>query len=255
MTEVSWGLLPDEAVCNIARAVNGSDAIRWCAVNKAFHDLQPKLEVLVLGGYSHPGDLLTRVRVAVEDGGTGLTVRLRDGVRGLRIIEMLGVRYGAQLQRLYVALPAEAVRTDPVGGAQLGCTLTDLRELYWLHRQPGSQDDAGDAAWPILEALQGAQSDGGERAESVAQLIISVRKTLEVLEIRCCVFVHMWHFYPLYQELRRAMRRIVVDLTPFRSSEIVEFPPSRSHNPFACHPLARSQIGWKPSYAEHRARL
>jgi hypothetical protein len=194
-------------------------------VNKAFRDLQPRLEVLVLGGYSHPGDLLTRVRVAVEDGGTGLTVRLRDGVRGLRIIEMLGVRYGAELQRLHVALPAEAVRTDPVGGAQLGCTLTDLRELYWLHRQPGSQDDAGDAAWPILEALQGAQSDGGERAESVAQLIISVRKTLEVLEIRCCVFVHMWHFYPLYQELRRTMRRIVVDLTPFRSSEIVEFPP------------------------------
>jgi hypothetical protein len=261
---VPWGTLPDSIVSHIALAVNGLDAIRWCAVNKEFHDLQPKLEVLVLGGYSYTG-FLDR-RVAVEDGGSGLTVRMPDGVRGLRIIEQIGARYGAELQRLYVALPGEAVRADPVDGPQLGSTLTDLKGLYWEHRQPVFHDDAEEDAWPETRTIpHPTRVDQGERAESVSQLITSVAKTLQVIDLRCCVYVTMAHWYSFVQLLPRSMRSVILDLTPFRSRHpsprSPRLPPLASPRlpPLASPRLPPLASPRSPPLAtpraEHRARL
>jgi hypothetical protein len=220
MAEVSWGLLPDEAVCNIARAVNGPGAIRWCAVNKAFHEAQPKLETLLIGGYTHkfhPAYDDDGRRVPVEDAEEGLTVRLPDGVRGLRIIEMLGVRYGADLQRLYVALPSEAVRADPFPQPRLGSTLTNLRELHILGRSPGTYTDDEEYDYqPPPDYDEPEDTDDVDRVASVSQLITSTAKTLQVLSLDFCEYVEVVNVAPLTKLLRPDMKRIFVDLTPYR---------------------------------------
>jgi hypothetical protein len=234
----------------IARTVNGRDAIHFCAVNKEFRRAQPKLEVLVLGGYTL---VAQGRRVAVKDGVEGLTVRIPDGIRGLRIIEQIGARYGAEIKRLYVALPGEATRANPSPQRQLGSTLTDLRVLHLMHRQPGTYTDDDD--WDldnilanILEPLWNEPTHKADRVQSVSQLITSVGKNLQVLDLDCCVYIDASDFRSLIPLLSPGMKRIGVDLTPFRWRSN-QFPHRicRSYRPSESHHVA--------SYAEHRARL
>ena len=232
---VLWAGLPGEVVSLIARTVNGLDALHFCAVNHAFHLEQPKLEVLVLGGYTkrvlsvHPFNEREDhpLRVAVEDGEAGLTVRMPDGIRGLRIIEQIGERHGAELKKLCVALPREAVRADLLPRPQLGSTLTDLRELHLLHRQPGTYDDDDDAEFPGEDYNDPRATDGGDRLASVTQLITSAAKTLQVLDLDCCEYMDSTDVTPLLKLLRPDMKSLVLDLTPFRwRSNQSSRPPS-----------------------------
>jgi hypothetical protein len=217
---VLWGAMPDEVVGHIARAVNGSAAIRFCAVSKAFRSAQPKLVSLVLGGYTHKADPPyddEERRVPVEDAEEGLTVRVADGLRGLRIIEMIGERYGSQLQRLHVALPSEAVRADPFPQPRLGSTLTDLRELHMLGRSPGTYTDDDEYNYPSPPDYDEEDpTDDGDRVGSVSQLITSTAKTLQVLYLDCCEYMEIANVDPLMKLLRPDMKRIFVDLTPYR---------------------------------------
>jgi hypothetical protein len=214
---VLWGGLPDHMVQTIARTVNGRDAIHWCAVNKEFHRMQPKLEVLVLGGYTHKGESpYGHIRVPVEDAAEGLTVRMLDGLRGLRIIEQIGARYGAELKKLYVALPGEATRADLWPRPLFGATLIDLRELHLLHRTPGAYTDDDEWDHESEDNNDPGIEDGGGRVESVSHLITSVAKTLQVLYLDCGTFMDSANVTPLFKLLRPDMKRLVVDLTPFR---------------------------------------
>jgi hypothetical protein len=196
---------------------------------------------LIIGGYT---PVVQGRRVAVEDATDGLTVRIPNGICGLRVVEMIGVRYGAQLQRLYVALPGEADRAgDEFSVTQFGSTLTDLRELHWLHRQPGCHNDIEEDAFPGVPdvGLWLCPRLRGQRIGSVSQLIISVAKTLQVLELRCGIYMQHAHFTTLIQVLPRSLRRVVVDLTPFRSHHTL----FRSRTPA----LSR-MVRKKPSYTE-----
>lgn len=174
-----WAMLPDRAIALVATTLQGSLGLRWCGVCQSFRAAQPRVHTLTLGTRWHDGEVSENTAEAA------LCVRLSDTVlrrlsdtvstKAHRLLETVSPRHAAEVHTLMIAAvhaePDEPLRVEPA--RPHGLHFTALRRLHLHHPAAG-----------FTGAAQHTDPNN-TLAFCAKQLIMSVGRTLQALELSC----------------------------------------------------------------------